>query len=60
MVVDREGDDQGEEQDVVKVGADGDWDVEGSNQALFALGLVFSLAAGQAAVETVSSEIEDT
>jgi hypothetical protein len=45
---------------VVEMGANGDWDVEESHDAFFALGLLSSVAAGQAAAETVGGEMEDT
>ena len=42
------------------MGADGDRDVKGSDEAFFALGLLSSVAAGQAVAETVGGEMEDT
>jgi len=58
--LDREGDDHGGNQDVVEMRADGDWDVEESDDAFFALGLLSPVAAGRAAAETVGGEMEDT
>jgi len=44
----------------MEVEADGDRDVEESDDAFFALGLLSSVAVGQAAAETGNGEMEDT
>jgi len=44
----------------MEVEADGDRDVEESDDAFFALGLLSPVAAGRAAAETVGGEMEDT
>ena len=59
MVLNRKGEDQTEEQNVVQVGLDGNPDV-GESDRDFALGLLSSVAAGQAAAETVGGAMEYT
>lgn len=59
MVLNRKGNGQREEQDVVKVGLDRNPDVGESNDD-FAPGLLSLVAAGQAAAETVDGAMEHT